>query len=542
MRSRTNPILDIALQPKQLDLARLMEARGPDVATWIGYGGALGGAKSGAIRRIMLMRRGKYPKTIGVIMRRVLADVKENHIQKFWEEYPELRQYYNSTDYEILLPHGSRIKFMYAENSMEVDRKFYGPEFFDIFIDQAEQFSEAELRTINTRNRAPGAPDGLCKMGLFFNPGGCGTEYLRRVFWLKQYHGKERASDYAFIQSYGWDNYEWMRGTGEISERDYYALSNDERFQLFIEKSQYGRKLNELPQSIRAGHLLGSFESFAGQYFSGVWDESKCILSVNESEQLIQPWWTRWTATDWGFAHNAVHLWFATGKLSPQTFERMFGGSTDWPMDVVVVYRELVVNATAEADFAGMMVDLTPADERKLIQREFLSPDAWAKRGSANTVAEQMGDVFRRHGLPAPESADDDRIGGWRLMYNGFRQTCALRGAIVDEERAKQGPLLLVSANCPQVISAMPLLTRDNIHPGRLEDVLKTNTLHDDVGDCLRYGYKSMQNPESRAPREVRMQEIFDTYQEPNARAMAFRRFEAEERSRNRVRRGPRWR
>ena len=106
-------------------------------------------------------------------------------------------------------------------------------------------------------------------MGLFFNPGGCGTEFLRRVFHLKQYHGKERASDYAFIQSYGWDNYEWMRGTGEISEREYYSLSNDERFQLFIERSQYGRKLNELPQSIRAGHLLGSFESFAGQYFSG---------------------------------------------------------------------------------------------------------------------------------------------------------------------------------------------------------------------------------------------------------------------------------
>ena len=517
-----------------------MEARGPDVATWIGYGGALGGAKSGAIRRIMLLRRGKYPKTIGVIMRRVLADVKENHIQKFWEEYPELRKYYNSTDYEILLPNGSRIKFMYAENSMEVDRKFYGPEFFDIFIDQAEQFSEGELRTINTRNRAPGVPDGLCKMGLFFNPGGCGTEFLRRVFWLKQYQGKERASDYAFIQSYGWDNYEWLRGTGEISEAAYYALPNDDRFQLFIERSQYGRKLNELPQSIRAGHLMGSFDSFAGQYFSGVWDESKCILSVNETQELIQPWWTRWTATDWGFAHNAVHLWFATGKLSPQNFARFFGGSSDWPIDVVVVYRELVVNATAEADFAGMMVELTPADERRLVHREFLSPDAWAKRGSAHTVAEQMGAVFRRHGLPAPDPADDDRIGGWRLMYNGFRQTCALRGATVDEERAKQGPLLLVSANCSQIISAMPLLTRDNIHPGRLEDVLKTNTLHDDVGDCLRYGYKSMQNPRTLAPREVRMREIFDTYQDPTARAMAFRLFERDEKKR--LHRRPRWR
>jgi hypothetical protein len=364
----------------------------------------------------MLARRAKYPNTIGVIMRRVLADVKENHIQKFWEEWPELRRYYNATDFEIVLPNGSRIKFMYAESRQEVDRKFYGPEFFDIFIDQAEQFSEAELRTINTRNRAPGAAEGLCKMGLFFNPGGCGTEFLRRIFWLKQYHSHERASDYAFIQSYGWDNYEWLRGTEILSERDYYALSDQERFQLFTERSQYGRKLNELPASIRAGHLMGSFESFAGQYFAGVWDESKCILSMTETEQLIQPWWRRWTATDWGFAHHAVHLWFTSGKLSPEAFASLFGGTSEWPIDVVVVYRELVVNETAEGDLATMMVEGTPEDERKRIQREFLSTDAWAKRGSANTVAEQLQDVFRRYGLPGPEPADDDRIGGWRLM------------------------------------------------------------------------------------------------------------------------------
>ena len=532
-------MLDIAFQPRQLELARLLEARGPDVATWIGYGGALGGGKSGAIRRAMLARRGKYPNTTGVIVRRVLADVKENHIQKFWEEWPELRSCYNATDHEIVLPNRSRIKFMYAENSQEVDRKFYGPEFFDIFIDQAEQFSEAELRTINARNRAPGAPDGLCKMGLFFNPGGCGTEFLRRVFWLKQYHENERASDYAFIQSFGWDNYEWLRGTGEISERDYYQLGNDERFKLFVERSQYGRKLNELPESIRAGHLMGSFESFAGQYFTGVWDESKCILSVTETEQLIQPWWRRWTATDWGFAHHAVHLWFASGKLSPEDFASLFGGSSEWPIDVVVVYRELVVNETAEGDLATMMVERTPGDERKFIQREFLSPDAWAKRGSANTVAEQFEDVFRRSGLPGPEPADDDRIGGWRLMYNGFRQATALRGATVDVERAQQGPLLLVSANCPEVISALPLLTRDNIHPGRLEDVLKTNTKHDDIGDCLRYGYKSMLDPKSQAPREVRLQQIFDRYPHPHARAMAMLEFNQREKQRRRnTRRG----
>jgi len=54
----------------------------------------------------MLARRGKYPNTVGVIMRRVLADVKENHIQKFWEEFPELRQFYNADQYYVIQSRG----------------------------------------------------------------------------------------------------------------------------------------------------------------------------------------------------------------------------------------------------------------------------------------------------------------------------------------------------------------------------------------------------------------------------------------------------
>ena len=88
----------------------------------------------------------------------------------------------------------------------------------------------------------------------------------------------------------------------------------------------------------------------------------------------------------------------------------------------------------------------------------------------------------------------------------------------------------------------MPLLTRDTVHPGRLEDVLKTDTIHDDVGDCLRYGYKSMLDAKSQAPREVRMHEIFQRYQDPNARAMAMRIFEHEHKQRRLLQRRSRWR
>ena len=531
--------LDIALQPKQQALYRLIEAEGLDVATTIGYGGALGGGKSGAVRRIQLARRFKYPRTNGVIVRRVFEELKRNHIDPLWLEYPELRRFYRVSDHELNLPNGSKLLFMYAETASEVQRKFTGIEFFDISVDQAEQFSEGELRHFKTRARWPGMRPGQCKTAFYFNPGGPGAEYLRRVLYLHQYRAAERASEFAFIQAYGWDNYEWFRGLG-ITEKDFYALSNDQRFELFISSTQYGRELNALPPALRAGHLMGSFESFAGQYFAGVWDEAKTILTIDEAERLIEPWWTRWTATDWGFAHHTAHLWFATGKIAPAAFESLFQTPADWPVDVVVVYRELIATETAEDDLARMMIERTPEAERPLVQHEFLSPDAFAKKGSANTVAEQFADVFARYRMPSPEPADNDRVGGWRLLYHGFKQSCALRGAErVTREMAESGPMLVISAACPTVIASAPLLIRDDRN---LEDVLKTPTLADDVGDGLRYGYKSMLDPRTRAPKEIRAREIFASYQDPTARAIAMQRFEAAERARSSALRRPRGR
>ena len=162
---------DLALQPKQEQLGRLIEATGKDVATWLGYGGALGGGKSAAIRRLMLGRRAQYPGTNGAIVRRVYDDVKKNHIDPFLREYPELIPYYRGNPhYELSFPEwgGSKISFMYAETTAEVERKFPGQEFFYIYIEQPEQFSERELRTIKTRNRWPGAKQGKCKTALFF--------------------------------------------------------------------------------------------------------------------------------------------------------------------------------------------------------------------------------------------------------------------------------------------------------------------------------------------------------------------------------------
>lgn len=531
-----NTIVDCSLQPKQYKLFTLLRARGPNAATWIGYGGSRGGGKSGGIRRCAVALALSEDGIIVWIFRRVFDDLKQDHIDQFWKDFADLKDFHRVSDHEILLPNGSKIKFVYAETKDDVIRKFRGPEAKYIFIDQAEQLSEEELNRIHSANRLPGALPGECKTICCFNPGGVGTEFLRRVFWLKQYKGQEQASDFAFIQAYGWDNYEWFSGLG-LSVAAFYAMSSEARFQLFIEQTDYGRKLNALPSALRLGELLGSFEHFAGQYFAGVWDEDKCVLPASVARAMIQPWWTCWMAQDWGFADHAAHLWLASGKMSPSDAAKHLAIATDWPIEVVIVYRELIVQEMAEADLAMKFVDMTPDDEQP--ERFFLSPDAWAKKGSANTVAEQFQAILERHHFPLPEMADNDRIGGWRLLYNGFRQSSSLRGASVDAERARQGPLLFVSADCPGVISSVPLAVRDE---DDLNDVVRAPTLWEDVTDALRYAYKSMLAPRSKAPRAIRRQMVYDSVESMTAKALAVRQFDQKERQVSTITRAQRWR
>jgi hypothetical protein len=48
----------------------------------------------------------------------------------------------------------------------------------------------------------------------------------------------------------------------------------------------------------------------------------------------------------------------------------------------------------------------------------YFSPDAFSKRTSANTIAEQVGEGLSGSGISFPAQADNDRIGGARPCYN----------------------------------------------------------------------------------------------------------------------------
>lgn len=460
--------LQMSLQPKQDMLLDLCEH---SRATVIGFGGPRGGGKSGAARRIALLRRLNHPGTKGLIFRRVYKDLKDNHIEPFFREFPQLFQFYRATDHELILPSNkgpSRLQFGFAENISDVRRSFHGPEYMDVFIDQAEQLTEEELKLIKTACRWPGQ-EGNCRQVLFFNPGGPGLPYLKRIFGEKKHFKEnENPDDYAYIQACGWDNVEWVRPSLEadgLTQEDFYSWDKDRRFDYFVARSQYGRDLASLPPAMRVGHLLGSLDSFKGQYFD-IWNPAKQV--VDKAELVIEPWFPKWISIDWGFEHPAAVYWHAQD-----------GGLTK-------TYREWMTPGQKQVgprELAQGIIERCGLDrEREKIDAVYLSPDAFAKRTTEDSIADQIGQVLRQNRLPFPRVADDDRKGGWLLM----------------REMLRFGEWV-ISSQCTDLIGTIPLLSTADDKP---DDCVKFNG--DDSVDSARYGIKS-RFPGKQPPREVQL-------------------------------------
>lgn len=472
---------NIELQPKQSILSQYAEN---SPATWIGYGGSRGGAKSYGIDAVMLIRRWKYPGTVGCILRRTFDLVRENHIDPMIEHWPVLNEWYNTTYKQITFPNKSKIVFRSAENAGDV-KAMIGKQYTDMMVDQAEEFSEEDLVTMKSCVRWPRLPPStLPKFILAFNPGNIGAPFLKRVFVDKQYREKEDPRDYAFIQAHGWDNVEWaspeLRKLGIEQWQYYHQWTEDQRFEFFIKQTAYGRDLNAKPKALRLAWLMGSFERFVGQYFDArSFNPDRHVKRIERKS-----YGSLWLAIDWGFAHNAACLWFS--QITKRTTS---------------VFRELVKNGRSPKSLAQEICDATPSEEKKRIAAIYLSWDAFAKRGEPETIALQMGQVFRQNGMPWPTRASRDRgdakghYGGPALIYDMFQR---------DE--------LFIDPSCEETIKVIPMITRDDTNPE------KTVSFEgDDAFDALVYGTKDRLAP-AKPPRDSKIEEEAERISDPIAR------------------------
>jgi hypothetical protein len=214
--------------------------------------------------------------------------------------------------------------------------------------------------------------------------------------------------------------------------------------------------------------------------------------TVRAEQTALQPWWPRWISIDWGFEHPSAVYWHAAN-----------------PDGRVVTYREFVANHLSPRMLGQAIAErsIEPNQRGERIGEIYLSPDAFARRSSELTIADQVGDILAQNDLPRPVPADDDRIGGWMLMY----------------QMLETGQWVIAD-NCARLIECLRSLTRD---PANVEDALKTSG--DDPADSARYGLKSRIAP-GRVPVEQLIAERVSAA-DPTSRAIWTQKFLADERA-----------
>lgn len=466
------------------------------------FGGAAGPGKTKALLMEAVIQALENPGANTLILRRTFPEMEASLLQYFRRDIPhKLYTSFNESKHLVEWVNGSTTRFGYCASEHDV-YQYQGAEYLFIGIDELTLFTLRQWQFLTSRNRCP-LPGTRPSMAGATNPGNIGHSWVKALWIDKQpAPGMERPDQY--------DPADYDFVAARLADNPIYALDRN-----------YRKTLEALPTHLKRAFLDGEWDVFAGQYF----DKFDVERHIARAETLEwQPWWPRWISIDWGFEHPAATYWHSQAPARrPTPAIRGDDGAPKTAATRVVTYREYVTHRTAPRDLAREIIARSlsrggdgPAGAvsgREKIDAIYLSPDAFARRTDEASIAEQMGDVFAAAGFPRPIPADDDRIGGWMLMY----------------QMLDAGEWLLTD-NCIELIRTIPTLVRDS---ARIEDVEKMD--RDDAADAARYGLKSryaaQRNGSVRPPWEQRLAERV-TSEDPTIRAIQARKAQIEEKGR----------
>jgi hypothetical protein len=474
-----------------------------DPASIIGVGGGRGAAKSSGADRVGVILLDEQPGiVICLVMRTWQKQIVPFHIEPIKRDFPWLSANLKTSPPAILRRGRSQMEFKYAENYDDVEEAFRSGNYDLIIVDQAEQFSEREIREMRKANRSKGGRPA--KMLLLFNMRGGGIQWLRKWFYLHEHNAAENPDDYAFLKVNPWDNVEWVKAAlaeDGILVEDYYDWSDEQRKAYAALRGPYTRGLASDDPVIAKADWEGDWDSLEGAYFANSFDLESVRIVPSLVQGLMKSWATHWMAQDWGRTHWCATGWAFRIALKPSEAEAFLGWKLIKPINLTVIYREMICNEKEAPEVARDMLNCMLADERAKIQAYFLSPEEVTD--DANSIGNQQSRILRTGGARGAIKADNDRKGGYGLLSSLFKATKG-QGWGVDEQgkRFQYDDAVLISSECAELLKAIPVLMRD---PKNLDDVLKTDKsvakLEQDLGDMARYLVKSMLNPK-RKPRE----------------------------------------
>src|SRR5580698_9433529 len=410
------------------------------------------------------------PGSDSLLLRRTYPELESSLLAYFRRDVPRsFYRKYNESKHIVTWKNGSTTRFGHCRNENDV-YAYQGAEFLFIGVDELTHFTLKQWQFLTSRNRCALKTAKPCMAGAT-NPGNIGHAWVKAL-WVDRVPapGMDRPDQYDPA------DYEFIHAT--IADNPFFAHDD-----------AYKKTLGQLPEALRRAFLDGEWDVYAGQYF----DIFSAARHTVRSEQVqLEPWTPRWISIDWGFEHPSAVYWYATR-----------------PDGVIVTYREFVQNRLSPlmlaAAIAERSVDRLGRAER--IRDIYLSPDAFAQRTADASIAEQLADGLAAAGLPRPTPADNDRVGGWMLMY-----------------QALESGQWQISSACDQLLECLPTLARDTVN---VEDVRKVDG--DDPADSARYGLKSRLEP-VRIPAELALAGRIAA-QDPTSRAIWLRKFGDEARA-----------
>mgnify|MGYP002511358195 CR=1 FL=1 len=402
----------------------------------IGFGGARGGGKSWSVRTKAKLLALNFAGIRILIVRRTYPELINNHINILRKDLLGIARY-NDKDKVLKFSNGSTINFAYCDNDKDLDR-LQGVEYDIIFLDEATQLSEYQMKTITACLR--GVNDFPKRVYYTCNPGGQGHGYIKRIFIDKRYEDGENPEDYTFIQSLVTDNKALMAA-----------------------QPDYIKQLEALPPKLREAWLYGRWDIFEGQFFEDFYDRPEHYMD-RQWTHVIEPFeipdsWKIYRSFDWGYNKPFSMAWYAVD----------YDG---------VIYRilELYGCRDGEENEGVRWIDDKIFEEIARIEREHpylagkqirgvADPAIWDASGTGLSTA----DVAAKHKVYF-DKAKNERIPGW--------MQCHYRLAFDDNGY----PMMYVFDTCKAFIRTIPLLCYD---PRKPEDL--DTTQEDHIADEVRY-------------------------------------------------------
>lgn len=406
-----------------------------DKHRYVGYGGARGGGKSWVVRAKAIILATSYPGIRILIMRQTYPELEKNHIQQFQKLLVPKIARYNKTEKQLKFPNGSIIDFQYCRNDGDLNR-LQGSEYDIIFIDEATNFTEFQLKAIAACNR--GANNFPKRMYFTCNPGGQGHAYIKRLFITRNYEDGENPEDYSFTQALVQDNKALMESDPE-----------------------YVKHLEALPPKLREAWLNGSWDIFEGQFFEDFIDSPE-HYEDRQWTHVIEPFdipagWTIYRSFDFGYSKPFSFGYYAVDYEGVAYRILDFYGCTGTANEGVKWAPDKIFSEAKRLENEHPWLK-----GKKIIG--VADPAIWNK-----STGESIEETASKYQIYF-QKGTNDRIPGWmqchyRLQFddNGY-------------------PMFYVFSNCKHFIRTIPLMMYDETH---VEDI--DTDLEDHIADEWRY-------------------------------------------------------